>query len=126
MTDLRSYLDQIKKMGQLYTISKKVSTKFEIAALTAQVDGGNAVLFSNIKESKLRLVANMVGNRARFAKAISGTESTIHQKVISAIEHAKKPKLSSSGKFFENHSRDLSILPIITHFEKESGPFITS
>jgi 2,5-furandicarboxylate decarboxylase 1 len=126
MTDLRSYLDQIKKMGQLYTISKKVSTKFEIASLTAQVDVGNAILFSNIKESKLRLVANMVGNRARFAKAISGTESTIHQKVISAIEHAKKPKVSSSGKFLENHSRDLSILPIVTHFEKESGPFITS
>jgi len=126
MTDLRTYLDQVKKMGQLYTISKKVSTKYEIAALTAQVDGGNAILFSNIKESKLRLVANMVGNRARFAKALGGTEGTIHEKVISAISKAKKPKVSSSGKFLENKSRDLSILPIVTHFEKESGPFITS
>ena len=70
MTDLRSYLDQIKKMGQLYVVSKKVSTKYEIASLTAQVDGQNAILFDNIKESKLRLVANMVGNRARFAKAV--------------------------------------------------------
>src|SRR5207245_10858418 len=26
----------------------------------------------------------------------------------------------------ENRSRDLSILPIVTHFEKEPGPFITS
>ncbi|MGQ0606086.1 MAG: UbiD family decarboxylase [Candidatus Nitrosotenuis sp.] len=126
MTDLRSYLDQVKKMGQLHTISKKVSTKYEIASITAQVDGGNAVLFSNIKESKLRLVANLVGNRARFAKAISGTEDTIHGKIISAIEHAKKPKITSDGKFFENKSKDLSILPIVTHFEKESGPFITS
>ncbi|MBI5698635.1 MAG: UbiD family decarboxylase, partial [Thaumarchaeota archaeon] len=57
MTDLRSYIDQVKKMGQLHTISKKVSTKFEIASLTAQVDNSNAILFDNIKESKLRLVA---------------------------------------------------------------------
>ncbi|MBM3903780.1 MAG: UbiD family decarboxylase [Thaumarchaeota archaeon] len=126
MTDLRSYIALVKKMGQLHTISKKVSTKFEIASLTAQVDGANAILFENIKESKLRLVANLVGNRARFAKAVSGTESTIHQKVITAISHAKKPKVSSAGKFFENKSHDLSILPIVTHFEKESGPFITS
>ena len=26
----------------------------------------------------------------------------------------------------ENKSADLSCLPVITHFEKESGPFITS
>jgi UbiD family decarboxylase len=103
-----------------------VSTKFEIASLTAQVDGANAILFDNIKESKLRLVANLVGNRQRFAKAISGTEETIHDKVISAIERAKKPRVISDGKFFENRSKDLSILPIVTHFEKESGPFITS
>lgn len=64
MTDLRSDIGLVKKMGQLHTISKKVSTKFEIASLTAQVDGSNAILFENIRESKLRLVANLVGNRS--------------------------------------------------------------
>ncbi|MGI0004702.1 MAG: UbiD family decarboxylase [Candidatus Nitrosotenuis sp.] len=126
MTDIRSYIDQVKKTGQLSVIKKKVSTKYEIAAITAKADGGNAVLFENIKESKLRLVANLVGTRARFAKAISATEPTIHDKVISAINNAKKPKIVSGAKFFENKSRDLSELPIVTHFEKEPGPFITS
>lgn len=126
MTDIRSYIDQVKKSGQLSVIKKKVSTKYEIAAMTAKADGRNAVLFENIKESKLRLVANLVGTRTRFAKAISATESTIHDKVISAIKNAKKPKTTDSAKFFENKSRDLSVLPIVTHFEKEPGPFITS
>jgi UbiD family decarboxylase len=126
MTDIRNFIDQIKKSGQLSVIKKKISTKYEIAAITAKVDGGNAVLFENIKESKLRLVANLVGTRARFAKAIGADQLTIHSKVISAIEHAKKPKVISDGKFLENSSRDLSVLPIVTHFEKEPGPFITS
>jgi UbiD family decarboxylase len=126
MTDIRSFIDQIKKSGQLSVIKNKVSTKYEIAAITAKTDGGNAVLFENIKESKLRLVANLVGTRTRFAKAIGASEPTIHHKVISAIEHAKKPKITSGGKFLENSSRDLSVLPIVTHFEKEPGPFITS
>jgi len=126
MTDIRAFIDQTKKLGQLSVVKKKVSTKYEIAAVTAKVDGANAVLFENIKESKLRLVANLVGTRARFASAVGAKESTIHQKVISAIEHAKKPKVTTGAKFFENKSRDLSVLPIVTHFEKESGPFITS
>lgn len=126
MTDIRAFIDQTTKLGQLSVVKKKVSTKYEIAAVTAKVDGANAVLFENIKESKLRLVANLVGTRARFASAVGAKESTIHQKVISAIEHAKKPKVTTVAKFFENKSKDLTVLPIVTHFEKESGPFITS
>ncbi|MBI5146171.1 MAG: UbiD family decarboxylase [Thaumarchaeota archaeon] len=126
MTDIRTFIEKIKKTGQLSIIKKNVSTKYEIAAVTAKVDGANAILFENIKESKLRLVANLVGTRARFANAISATELTIHNKMISAIENAKKPKIIPDGKFLENSSKDLSILPIVTHFEKESGPFITS
>jgi UbiD family decarboxylase len=126
MMDLRSYIDQIKHLNQLYVIKKKVSTKYEIAALTAKAEGTNAILFENIRESKLRLVANLVGTRTRFAKAVNTKESKIHEKVISAIKHAKKPKTVSEGKFMENRTKDLSILPMVTHFEKEPGPFITS
>ena len=126
MTDLRNYLDQIKKRNELSIVKKKVSTKYEIAAITAKLDGGNAILFENIKESKFRLVTNLVGTRTRFAKAINAKESNIHQKVISAINGSKKPKVVSNAKFMENRSNDLSILPIVKHFEKESGSFITS
>ncbi|MEW6588843.1 MAG: UbiD family decarboxylase, partial [Thermoproteota archaeon] len=126
MTDIRTYIDQIKKSGQLSVIKKRVSTKYEIAAITAKVDGANAVLFENIKESKLRLVANLVGTRARFAKAIGATESKIHDKVTLAIKNKKRPKVVSDAKFFENSSKNLLDLPIVTHFEKEPGPFITS
>ena len=126
MTDLRSYLNQIKKLNELSIVKKKVSTKYEIAALTEKIDGGNAILFENIKESKFRLVANLVGTRARFAKAVNTKESNIHQKIILAIKGAKKPKTVSDAKFMENRSKDLSVLPIVRHFEKESGSFITS
>ena len=67
-----------------------------------------------------------MGTRKRFALAVRGTENNIHEKVISAIKKAKKPKIISSGKFMENKSQNLTSLPIVTHFEKESGPFITS
>ena len=126
MSDLRTYINQVKKIKELKTIKSKVSTKYEIAGITAKVDGSDAVLFENIKESKFRLVSNLVGTRKRFALAVGGKENEIHSKVISAIKKAKKPKVVSTGKFMENQSKNLLSMPIVTHFEKESGPFITS
>jgi len=126
LTDLRSYVELLKKTRDLVKIKKKVSTKFEIAAVTAKVDGSKAVLFENIMGSNFRLVSNLVGTKARFAIAVGAKESNIHEKVISAISRAKKPKKNAKAKFMENCSKDISILPIVRHFEKEPGPFITS
>ena len=126
MPDLRNYISKIKKSKDLKTVKTKVSVKFEIAGITAKVDGSHAILFENIKESNFSLVANLVGTRKRFARAVGCTEDSIHEKVISAIKKAKQPKIISSGKFMENKSKNLFSLPIVTHFEKESGPFITS
>lgn len=116
----------IKKHNELKIVKSQVSTKYEIAGITAKVDGSFAVLFENIKESNFRLISNLIGTRKRFSQAVGSNEKEIHKKVISSIKKAKKPKLISKGKFMENESRDLSILPIVSHFEKESGPFITS
>ena len=124
--DLRGYIAQIRKSNDLVVVRKKLSTRYEIAAITAKLDGSRAVLFENIKESKFKIVANLVGTRKRFAQAVKAKESQIHEKVINAITHASKPRTVPRGKFMENQSKDLTILPIVTHYEKEPGPFITS
>ena len=126
MTDLRNYISQLKKNKEIKIVKPKVSTKFEIAGITAKVDGSHAVLFENIKESNFHLVANLVGTRKRFALAVGSAENNIHAKVISAIKHAKNPNIFSLGKFMANKSKNLLSMPIVTHFEKESGPFVTS
>ena len=126
MTDLRNYISQIKKIQGLKTVKTKVSTKYEIAGITAKMDGSHSILFENVKDSNFRVVTNLVGSRKKFAIAVGGNENNIHERIVSAIKRAKKPKIVSRGKFMENKSSDLSCLPVITHFEKESGPFITS
>ena len=124
--DMRSFLQEIKKTNDVFTVKKRVSTKYEIAAVTEKLDGSKAALFENIKGNKFKLVSNLVGSRDRFAQAIGSKKSDINQKIVKAISSAKKPKISASAKFFENSTNDISILPIVTHFQNESGPFITS
>ena len=133
LPDLRGYLSAIERTGQLKRVAKPVSAKFEIAGVTARADGGPAILFENVRGSSaaaagFRLVSNLVGTRTRFATAVGArTEHVIHDKVVSAISKARRPRISGrAGLYEENHARDLSVLPIVTHFEKEPGPFVTS
>ena len=124
--DLREYISKLKKSKEIKIIKKEVSPKFEIAGVTAKADGNYALLFENIKQNNFKLISNLIGTRKRFAIAVNSKENKIHESIFSSIKKAKKPKISNSGKFFENTSNDLLDLPIVTHFEKESGPFITS
>lgn len=126
MTDLRCYIDVLQKKDDLITIHKNVNTKFEIAGVTSKLDNSKTVLFTNIEGSYFRLVSNLIGTKTRYAQAIGAQENNIHNKIIHAIDNASMPNIISTGKFLANRSTDLSILPIVTHFEKEPGPFITS
>ncbi|MCH7773407.1 MAG: UbiD family decarboxylase [Bacteroidetes bacterium] len=69
------------------TVKSPVSTKYEIAGITAKLDGSFAVLFENVRESDFNLVANLVGTRKRFSQAIGSKETKIHEKIISAIKN---------------------------------------
>ena len=126
MSDLRSYLSLVRKSRDLKTVKKLVSKRYEIAAVTSKVDGRHAVLFDNVRGSKFRLVSNLVGTRKRFAQAIGTEPEIIHERMVEAIRTAHPPRIVSRAKFIENRSKNLHRLPIVTHFEKEPGPFITS
>mgnify|MGYP006436551185 CR=1 FL=1 len=96
--DLREYISKLKKSKELKIIQKKVSTKFEIAGITAKADKSSALLFENIKQNNFKLVSNLVGTRKRFALAVNAKENKIHESIYSSIKNAKKPKIINSGK----------------------------
>ncbi len=126
MSDLRGFLALLKKEGELATVKKPVSARYEVAGVTAKMDGSRAVLFENVRDSEFRIVSNLVGTKKRFGLAAGTDRDGIHRGVIKSIAEAKRPGTVRAGEFLENTSGDLSCLPVVTHFEKESGPFITS
>lgn len=127
MTDIRSYIAEVRRAGELYPVRKPSSLSYEIAAVTAELDGNKAALFENIKGRKMRLVSNLVGTRKRFAMALGAREALVHSKIFSYSSKPRKPKITTRTPPFEkNSTRNLAALPIVRHFVGESGPFITS
>ena len=127
--DLRSFLSYLEKRGELITIQKKVKKKFELAAIISKFDKKEAVMFTNVDESKFKVVSNILGTRERFFYGIESSNPTskIDLFNLGNIGSEYYPKEFSNDALFHNNStKNLYDLPIVSHFEKDAGPFITS
>jgi 2,5-furandicarboxylate decarboxylase 1 len=135
-TDFRSFLLMLQSENELVRVNRDVNAEYEIAAVTARLDGKQAVLFEKVRGSKSRVVCNVVATPRRFYLALGGTfqkaneadlKKNIHARVTEALHSVSEPtRTQKCALFEENSSRNLYDLPIVTHFEKDAGPFITS
>ena len=126
--DFRGFLGILEREKDLIRINKTVNTKFEIAALVSKLEKKQAVLFENVEGSKISVACNVLGTRKRFSLAVGvDDENAIHTHIIQSIAKATTPRrFSGDAPFYQNSSNDLKDLPVITHFEKDAGAFITS
>ena len=127
--DLRGFLSILKGKKELLTIDKKVKRKFQLAAIVGKLDKKEAILFTNVEDSKFKVVSNILGTRKRFFYDLktNGENSKIGFSNFANINKENYPvKTSSDAPFYKNSSQNLLDLPIITHFEKDAGPFVTS
>jgi UbiD family decarboxylase len=126
--DFRSFLSLLEEKGELVRVNKSVSCEFELAAVVSKLEGKQAILFENIDKSQFKVASNVIGTRKRFALAVDLKEyDVLHSRFLRINGNAPQPKkMSESAPFYENSSKNLSELPIVSHFEKDAGPYITS
>lgn len=133
--DLRSFLSSLQDDGELVTVKKEVNPEFELAAVVSKLDGKEAIVFERVKGSKISVASNVCGTPRRFYRAIANSVSAqnnaikaaIHSRVADALANLSEPeKRTDRAPFYQNSSTNLKDLPIVTHFEKDAGPFITA
>jgi len=124
---LSDFLSELQKKNDLIRIKKLVDPKFELAAIVSKLNGGKVVLFESVKNSKIKVAANVLGTRNRIALSInSKNENLIQEKINDAIRNNSEIIKTDANNNWKKNSKDLLDLPIVTHFEKDSGAYITS
>jgi UbiD family decarboxylase len=127
--DLRQFLELLENENEIIRIKKKVSTTFELPAIVSKLDGNKAVIFENVEDKTIPVISNLIGTRKRFAMAIGSKEKNgIHTIINKSINNMNiKVKTGNNDiSYYQNSSNKLSVLPIVTHFENDAGPYITS
>jgi UbiD family decarboxylase len=124
---LRSFLKLMEKQKQVLEIKKELSTRFEIPFVMKKAgDQRLILLFEKVKDYKPRVVANICSVRERLCSALSVPKDKLYTKLLDSWFSPKKPKIVRDGEVKAVEEKDLSKIPILTHFENDAGPYITS
>jgi len=125
---LRSFLAEMHRKNQILEVKDEVSPRFEVSALMKELDGGPPILyFDNVKGRETKIVASVCGTRQRLCWALGINTDALYQRLLDAWRTPTPPKKVRGGPVNEVVERArLSKLPILTHFEHDAGPYITS
>ena len=131
--DLRSFILDLDETGEIVKIEEELSPSFEIAAALRYLDRRNdkAILFSQVKGYTIPIVGNLFQSYRSIATALGIKES---QKVIDEYWKRSstriKPEIQKSGPVKEVTLKGdidiLNVMPVLTHHEKDAGPYFSS
>ncbi|MHA1713361.1 MAG: UbiD family decarboxylase [Candidatus Ranarchaeia archaeon] len=132
--DLRKFLDELAKHGELVEIKKRVDPEYQAATLMKQMDdqGGPAILFKSMKGYEIPVVGNLLSSMRRMGIALGCSPPEIRDKLSYAIANPLKPVIVDNGPVKEVVITDtkkidlLKMFPILTHAEADAGPYITA
>jgi UbiD family decarboxylase len=124
---LRSFLEEKEKTGEILHIKDQVSPRFEISSIMKAFDGGPILFFDKIKGHTAKVVANVCGTRERLCSALNVDSEGLYRRLIDAWRSPVPPKMVKDCPVKEVIEKPkLSKIPVLTHFEKDAGPYITS
>ena len=154
-SDLRAFIAQLEKNGDLVRIKQKINPHLEITEISDRTlrAGGPALLFEQAGDSRIPLLANLFGTEQRVALAMGETQAEALREVGKLLAFLKEPTppqgfkaalktlpiyrkiLNMSPKVvrkppcqqivLKNNDVDLSLLPIQTCWPGDAGALIT-
>jgi len=148
-SDLRAFIDQLRRDDDLVTVEAPVDSQLEVAEIHRRViaAGGPALLFTNVKGSDFRLVTNLFGTARRAELAFGDRPLRLIRRIVELAETLLPPtpaklwgardvglellkvgtRRVSSGPVVERVTSDVRLdrLPALTCWPDDGGPFVT-
>jgi 2,5-furandicarboxylate decarboxylase 1 len=130
---LREFIQVLRDEGELLSLSKPFDPKYEISRVISELGKRKApaVLFEKAKGFQISVIGNLFGTVRRLSLALGIEEDRLLEDVIPRLEKRVSPvSISEDSTQMVNIPRGkvdlLKVLPALTHYSKDSGPYITS
>src|SRR5512135_2998375 len=124
---LRSFIAELQAKGELKTITKPVSTEYEVAGIINAL-GEKPVYFEKLKESSYPVVAGLVSSKELICRSMGITKEQLLPKLLNAIEHPLPPNMVEKAACQEVVEAEVNLtkLPIMRYTEKDGGKYVAS
>jgi len=127
MGDIRNFIKKLEETEDIIQIKEEFSVKYEIPAVLKAFDKDKAVLFKKVLGFSTQIVGGICGTRERVCKALSIDQKFFYERFKDSLTHPRKTDKVSDGAVREVEEKPrLSDIPILTHYERDAGPYITS
>lgn len=133
--NLRDFLEALAEAepDSILRIKEPVALDYDMTAMAMELErrGQSPVLwFERVGDSPFPVVANIFGNRRRFAFAAGVPESELLAAWGRLGDKLYTPEIVAHGPILDNvltgRDVDLARLPIPRHFAEDGGPYITN
>lgn len=125
---MRSFLEELDQTGDLIHVKREVSTLHEIAAVAHKLEE-KAIVFDNVKESRdYKVAVGICSSRSLLARALNVKADQVLGRVLESIENPKPFETTDKGPCQDviEDDVDLRRIPILTHCERDGGPYVTA
>ncbi len=130
---LKSFIEELRSQGEILSISTPLDPQYEISAVLSELSQKEspAILFEQVRDHRLPVVGNLLGTKRRLALALGMTPEKLFEEFQNRMGAGIPPVLtrdtSSKEVIKKGKYLDLKkLIPILTHYERDSGPYITS
>ncbi|MCX8118660.1 MAG: UbiD family decarboxylase [Desulfobacterota bacterium] len=133
ISGLGDFLDALRSQGDLLSIKLPLDPRYEISAVLSELGKRDspAILFERVKGHRVPVVGNLLGTKRRLALALRAEPETLFEEFLKRLGQEIPPVLvrEETPKEVIKRGKGLDLrrlLPILTHYEDDSGPYITS
>ncbi len=127
MGGIKAALNLYESAGRVIHVTQEISTRYEAARIIAERHDDSVVVFERVQGFKNKIVANICSSKRLLAQAIDVRESELYDVFSRAVASPVQAHISSGydTEMKEEHP-SLRSLPILTHFPRDPGPYLTS
>jgi len=118
-------IDEIN--DEIIEINDEVSTEYEITSILKK-HPKDTLVFTNVKGSDMNIISGICNTREKIANSINTSVDKITENIIRATGNPTKIDnvLNFDEVYSNNEDADLSKLPILKHYPKDKGKYITA
>jgi UbiD family decarboxylase len=127
--DLSKFVDELANRDEILTVRKKVNPRFELAAVSSKVQKttNKAVLFENVAGSRFPVLTNLLGTYKRVGIFLGHQERDLVRMIGEKLNQTPFVQISAKQPRETIEVKELGHqIPIVTHYEKDAGPYITA
>ncbi len=129
ITDLRAWLRHLAATDRLTICRSNLALEFEVAAVSKHLDGQKATLFPEPDGHDIPVISGLVSSRAWMAETMGVSQDELLGRYQDAAEAPLAWREVSDAPVQAKVHRDVDLnrlLPVPTHNEHDSGPYITA